>query len=54
MQRLTVSEAGKTLGVSAQAVLGRIKRKTIEHEVGLDKMCLLMEVHQESCDKYCN
>jgi predicted transcriptional regulator len=36
MQRLTVSEAAKTLGVSAQAVHGRIKRETIEHEVGDD------------------
>ena len=34
MQRFTVSEASKRLGVSVQAVHGRIKRGTIEHEKG--------------------
>ena len=36
MQRLSVAEAAKVLGISQQAVHGRIKRETIEHDRGED------------------
>ena len=36
MQRLSVAEAAKVLGISQQAVHGRIKRETIEHDTGED------------------
>jgi hypothetical protein len=36
MQRLSVAEAAKELGISQQAVHGRIKRETIEHDIGDD------------------
>ena len=36
MQRLSVAEAAKELGISQQAVHGRIKRETIEHDIGED------------------
>src|SRR5215213_8548541 len=36
MQRLSVAEAAKVLGISQQAVHGRIKRETIEHDIGED------------------
>src|SRR5215203_4375222 len=36
MQRLSVAEAAKELGISQQAVHGRIKRETIEHDRGED------------------
>jgi hypothetical protein len=36
MQRLSVAEAAKALGISQQAVHGRIKRETIEHDTGED------------------
>ena len=36
MQRLSVAEAAKALGISQQAVHGRIKRETIEHDIGED------------------
>jgi predicted DNA-binding protein YlxM (UPF0122 family) len=36
MQRLSVAEAAKALGISQQAVHGRIKRETIEHDTGDD------------------
>src|SRR5215217_8184392 len=36
MQRLSVAEAAKVLGISQQAVHGRIKRETIEHDLGED------------------
>ncbi len=36
MQRLNVAEAARALGVSQQAIHGRIKRETIQHETGDD------------------
>ena len=36
MQRLSVAEAAKVLEISQQAVHGRIKRETIEHDIGED------------------
>jgi len=36
VQRLSVAEAAQVLGISQQAVHGRIKRETIEHEKGED------------------
>ena len=36
MKRLSVSQASQVLGVTQQAVHGRIKRDTIEHEIGED------------------
>jgi len=36
VQRLSVAEAAKVLGISQQAVHGRIKRETIEHDIGED------------------
>ena len=44
MQRLSVAEAAKVLGISQQAVHGRIKRETIEHDIGEDgKICVYVE-----------
>jgi len=36
VQRLNVAEAARALGVSQQAIHGRIKRETIQHETGDD------------------
>jgi hypothetical protein len=36
VQRLSVAEAAQVLGISQQAVHGRIKRETIEHDKGED------------------
>jgi len=36
VQKLSVAEAAQVLGVSQQAVHGRIKRETIEHDRGED------------------
>src|SRR5215208_7117439 len=36
VQRLSVAEAAQVLGISQQAVHGRIKRETIEHDRGED------------------
>jgi hypothetical protein len=41
LQPLTVSEAAKQLGVSQQAIHGRIKRGTIEHKIGEDGRILV-------------
>src|SRR5215217_5863746 len=45
-RRLTVAEASEALGVTVEAVRGRIKRGTLEHERDSGTVYVLLDVHQ--------
>jgi hypothetical protein len=45
-QRLTVAEASEVLGVTVEAVRGRIKRGTLEHERDLGTVYVLLDAAQ--------
>jgi hypothetical protein len=44
--RLTVSEAAGVLGISVEAVRGRVKRRTIAHERDGDRVYVIMNADQ--------
>ena len=53
MQRLTVSDAARELGISVQAIHGRINRGTIEHERVDDRIYVFLpeeETHDQHSD----
>lgn len=47
-RRFTVSEAADVLGISVEAVRGRIKRETIAHERDGERVYVILDVDQAS------
>src|SRR5215218_6983640 len=45
-RRLTVAEASEVLGITVEAVRGRIKRRTLEHERDSGTVYVLLEADQ--------
>jgi hypothetical protein len=51
-QRLTVAEASEVLGITVEAVRGRIKRGTLEHERDSGTVYVLLPADQPTATRY--